>query len=97
MERTEDLVRVLPFLVSIISVSDGMAKVLLPESIQTEYGSKVVIPENARVIAVNVGSNMYHNIRRDVRKFIRKRFGLLASFKYQNELIVIKDERMRNY
>ena len=88
MNKTENLKRVLPFSVEVVAKVEGKINVELPATIQTRDGNYVMIPIDNRIITVDPGSNMSHNIGRDVRAEIRK-INLLVSSKDQASYIEI--------
>lgn len=62
--------------------------VKLPESIVIN-GKKFFIPKKKRKQLASVGGNIEHNIRRDVRKFLREEFWIIVPFRTQHETITI--------
>jgi hypothetical protein len=82
-----------PFSVQVLGKKDEeMCKqtvfVQLPESIVIN-GKRFFIPTKKRKQLANVGRNIEHNIRRDVRRFLREEFWIIVPFRTQYETIEV--------
>jgi len=86
MEKIEEKFEVSPFKIRVVSENRNMVLVEIPEAIVVNGKQENL---TKRHLLVDQGRNPLHNIRRDVRAYLRKEEGILISFKRQDEIIII--------